>query len=410
MFKSKCLSNKKFENNLPLNKRINPGIKFLFLIFSVIFIFLINSIFTQLILLVVLFVLFCLCGLKINHFKTVFKSFIVMFLMFTFINWFFYKMPIAFSVDGFNHLGDLGIMNKYDWYYSNNNIFISFIWGGDVFYKNLIDHTMVDYFVSNNMNQIDKWINVNGVDINQIVNAPSFVVADEQKKAFLFLLNNKFEYNGIEYDFQIIDSILSSPKIIYDYDCVVLFRTNWYTLSPIAIIKALYISLKIVSIVIVSIMLTETTTSIELSTGLEKILSPLRVFKFPVSEASMIIAIAIRFIPSLLSESKRILDAQAARGVDFRNGNLFVKLKSLVSLVVPLFSIAFRNAEELANAMDARGYNPKKNRSKYRIYSFSLYDFFLLFIIFFFGIFGTLFHYLNIFFVPFGIVEGALVF
>jgi energy-coupling factor transport system permease protein len=83
----------------------------------------------------------------------------------------------------------------------------------------------------------------------------------------------------------------------------------------------------------------------------------------------MTISIALRFVPSLLEESQKIMRAQASRGVDFRNGNFRDKIKSLVSLVVPMFSIAFHKADGLADAMEARAYNPRYARTRYRNYS-----------------------------------------
>jgi energy-coupling factor transport system permease protein len=83
----------------------------------------------------------------------------------------------------------------------------------------------------------------------------------------------------------------------------------------------------------------------------------------------MTISIALRFVPSLLQESQRIMSAQASRGVDFNNGNFKDKMKSLVSLVVPMFSIAFHKADDLANAMEARAYNPRYARTRYRNYA-----------------------------------------
>ena len=88
----------------------------------------------------------------------------------------------------------------------------------------------------------------------------------------------------------------------------------------------------------------------------------------------MTIAIAIRFVPSLLDESQKIMKAQASRGVDFNNGNLKDKAKSLVSLVVPMFSIAFKKADDLASAMEARNYNPRYVRTRYRNYSVRYLD------------------------------------
>jgi energy-coupling factor transport system permease protein len=88
----------------------------------------------------------------------------------------------------------------------------------------------------------------------------------------------------------------------------------------------------------------------------------------------MTISIALRFVPSLLDESQRILKAQASRGVDFTNGNIKDKAKSLVSLVVPMFSIAFLKADDLSNAMEARAYNPRYTRTRYRNYPIKVID------------------------------------
>lgn len=188
------------------------------------------------------------------------------------------------------------------------------------------------------------------------------------------------------------------------------FQTKWYTFSPKAIELALFISFKVFLIIVLSTLLTATTTSIELTYALEDLLSPLRILRLPVNEASMMIAIALRFIPSLLSESKRIMNAQASRGVDFKNGNLVDKTKSLVSLVVPLFSIAFKKAEELANAMDARAYNPRYARTRFRVFNLKFYDWLAFFILSL--TFGILigFTIVHIIFTPFGLFEAAVMY
>jgi energy-coupling factor transport system permease protein len=122
-----------------------------------------------------------------------------------------------------------------------------------------------------------------------------------------------------------------------------------------------------VMIMIITI-LTSTTNSVQLSFAIEDILSPLRYIRLPVNEWAMTISIAIRFVPSLLQEAHKILNAQASRGIDFHNGKFNEKVKSLVSLVVPMFSIAFYKADDLANAMEARAYNPRYIRTRYRSY------------------------------------------
>lgn len=126
--------------------------------------------------------------------------------------------------------------------------------------------------------------------------------------------------------------------------------------------------------ILVATILTSTTSSIELSYALEDILSPLKIFKFPVVEASMMIAIALRFVPSLLSESQRILNAQSSRGVDFKNGSVKDKFKAVGSLVVPLFNIAFLKSGELANAMEARSYSTRHARTRYRTFKLTFLD------------------------------------
>jgi energy-coupling factor transport system permease protein len=88
----------------------------------------------------------------------------------------------------------------------------------------------------------------------------------------------------------------------------------------------------------------------------------------PVHIIALIISIALRFIPTLLEESQRIMKAQASRGVDFKNGNYKSKAKSLITLIIPLFVSAFAKAEDLGNAMETRGYDPYEKRTKYREY------------------------------------------
>ncbi len=342
---------------------------------------------------------------------------LIMFSIFCLINWIFYKNPVSFSIENFNILGYGSYLQKLSWAQTNGDIYISHIWGGEVLpLGNAITKEMVDYFSDPShgmVNHIDKWAAANGYDENQLnpfVSQFIWLDSPQKLKTFAYLMNNKFEYQGVKYNVYFVHALNVGSGIVYNPMMSAIYHTHWYTLSPCALIRAAYISLKITCILIASAMLTETTTSVELSTGLETMLSPLKIIKFPVNEAATIIAVAIRFIPSLLSESKRILNAQASRGVDFSNGNLWVKLKALVSLVVPLFSIAFKNSDELANAMDARGYDPKAYRTKYRTFKFSGYDFLLLLLVVFFATFIAAIKYTHVFFIFFGVAEGELAF
>lgn len=126
--------------------------------------------------------------------------------------------------------------------------------------------------------------------------------------------------------------------------------------------------------IIITTILTSTTKPIDLTRGLEDLMLPLKIIKFPVHIIAMIIAIALRFIPTLLEESQRIMKAQASRGVDFKNGGPRAKVKSTVTLIIPLFVTSFSKAEDLGNAMETRGYDPYAKRTRYRKYSIKYFD------------------------------------
>ena len=121
-------------------------------------------------------------------------------------------------------------------------------------------------------------------------------------------------------------------------------------------------------------LLTYTTSPIALTDGLESLLSPLKKIKLPVHELAMMMCIALRFIPTLIEETDKIMSAQKARGADFESGNLFRKVKALVPILVPLFISAFRRADELATAMECRCYHGGDGRTKMNMLKFRLLD------------------------------------
>jgi len=127
---------------------------------------------------------------------------------------------------------------------------------------------------------------------------------------------------------------------------------------------AVYMILRIVLLIICTFLLTYTTSPIMLTDGLESLLSPLKKIKVPVHELSMMMSIALRFIPTLIEETDKIMSAQRARGADFDTGNLFQKAKALVPLLVPLFVSSFRRADELAIAMECRCYHGGEGRTR----------------------------------------------
>ncbi len=127
---------------------------------------------------------------------------------------------------------------------------------------------------------------------------------------------------------------------------------------------ALFMAIRLVFLIMGSSLMTLTTTPNNLTDGMEKLLSPLKWLKVPVHEIAMMMSIALRFIPILLEETDKIMKAQIARGADFESGNLIKKAKSLVPLLVPLFISAFRRANDLAMAMEARCYRGGERRTK----------------------------------------------
>ena len=127
---------------------------------------------------------------------------------------------------------------------------------------------------------------------------------------------------------------------------------------------AIFMAIRLVYLIIGSSLMTLTTTPNDLTDGLETLLSPLKKIHVPVHEVSMMMSIALRFIPILLEETDKIMKAQIARGVDFEHGNLIQRAKNLVPLLVPLFISAFRRANDLAMAMEARCYRGGEGRTK----------------------------------------------
>lgn len=129
---------------------------------------------------------------------------------------------------------------------------------------------------------------------------------------------------------------------------------------------AIFVSVRLVFLIVGTSMMTYTTSPIALSDGLEELLSPLKHLKLPVHELSMMMSIALRFIPTLIEETDKIMSAQKARGADFESGNLMQRIRALLPILIPLFVSAFRRAEELALAMDCRCYRGGEGRTRLR--------------------------------------------
>lgn len=165
-----------------------------------------------------------------------------------------------------------------------------------------------------------------------------------------------------------------------------LFSWQFINIYVSGIYNAVFIVIRIVSMIIgTGIFLTYTTTPIQLTDGLEQLLSPLKVFKIPVHEFAMMMTIALRFIPTIIEETEKIMAAQKARGADFSNGSLAKRAKALIPVLIPLFISAFRRAGELATAMTCRCYRGGEGRTRLNVLKFSFRDFAALFVILLFG-------------------------
>ncbi|MBB6455155.1 energy-coupling factor transport system permease protein [Salirhabdus euzebyi] len=149
-------------------------------------------------------------------------------------------------------------------------------------------------------------------------------------------------------------------------DGEVLFSIFSFEVYSGALYKGLEISLRFTLLILMTSLLTLTTTPISITDGVESMLNPLRKIHFPVHELALMMSISLRFIPTLMQETEKISKAQASRGVDFRTGKMKERIKAVVPLLVPLFVSAFKRAEELAMAMEARGYNGGEGRTKFR--------------------------------------------
>ena len=158
--------------------------------------------------------------------------------------------------------------------------------------------------------------------------------------------------------------VLTGVLNLFYTDGDVLVKLWFVTITRQGLEKALFMILRITLLVTGTFMLTYTTSPIALTDGLEQLLRPLNRIKVPVHELSMMMCIALRFIPTLTQETDKIISAQKARGADFESGNLARRAKALVPILVPLFVSSFRRADELATAMECRCYHGGEGRTK----------------------------------------------
>lgn len=154
--------------------------------------------------------------------------------------------------------------------------------------------------------------------------------------------------------------------IIINKDGVPLYSLGPLTIYEEGLKSGLFIAIRLISLVIITSLLTLTTTPMDLTNGLQYLLKPFKKVGVPAHELALMMSIALRFIPILLQETEKILKAQMARGVDFSSGTMIERAKAIIPMIIPLFISAFKRAEELAYAMEARGYRGGEGRTSLR--------------------------------------------
>ncbi|NLR31711.1 energy-coupling factor transporter transmembrane component T family protein [Levilactobacillus tujiorum] len=169
--------------------------------------------------------------------------------------------------------------------------------------------------------------------------------------------------------FTVVLQLLFSPAGGHVY-----FHWAFVNITQFGLINSGYIFIRFLLIIMMSTLLTLSTQPLDIATGLASLMKPLRWIKVPVDTLAMMLSIALRFVPTLMDEANKIMNAQRARGVDFGEGGLLKQAKSLIPLMVPLFMSAFNRAEDLSIAMEARGYQDSEHRSQYRILTWQRRD------------------------------------
>ena len=157
-----------------------------------------------------------------------------------------------------------------------------------------------------------------------------------------------------------------------------IFEWGFLHVSDTGLRSAVFMVLRIMLLIMGTFLMTYTTSPISLTDGLERLLNGLKRFHVPVHELAMMMSIALRFIPTLIEETDKIMSAQKARGADFESGNLIQKAKALIPILVPLFISAFRRADELATAMECRCYHGGEGRTKLHVLKYQRRDYIAL--------------------------------
>lgn len=154
----------------------------------------------------------------------------------------------------------------------------------------------------------------------------------------------------------------------------VLYHWWFFRVTDQGLMQAAIIFCRFLLIIFYSTVLTVTTTPLSLADAVEKILTPFKIIKVPAHEIGLMLSMSLRFVPTLVDDTNRIMNAQMARGVDFGEGNLLKKIRSFIPILIPLFASSFKRADALAIAMEARGYRGGEGRTRYRNLQWKIKD------------------------------------
>lgn len=171
-------------------------------------------------------------------------------------------------------------------------------------------------------------------------------------------------------------------QIFFNQTGQMLFSWGIIHITEGGLIQSIIIFIRFMLIILLSTVLTLTTTPLSLADAVESLLKPLEKIKVPAHEIGLMLSLSLRFVPTLMEDAEIIMKAQTSRGVDFNQGNLFQRIKTLIPILVPLFISSFKRADALALAMEARGYKGSQGRSKYRLLTWKYLDSLVLLVLF----------------------------
>lgn len=192
----------------------------------------------------------------------------------------------------------------------------------------------------------------------------------------VYLLTKKYIKLGFLYFLVVVFGLFAVQHFMpSNWGLIASYKANLY---DEALIRSGFLILRILNVIMLTSLLTLTTMTTDLNHGIESLLRPFKIIKFPVDTLAMMLSLTLRYIPTLLEETNKIMKAQASRGVDFNEGKLKDKIGQMISLLVPIFIISFKRAEDLSNAMEARGYEIGARRTKIDSYKTTFTDVFSL--------------------------------